>query len=335
VKWFFSLVNKLKQRGKTIIFVTHRHGEMREFCDTLTVLRNGRTVGTFPVADVTASEVVRLMIGRSLEATYPPKRQPRTREVALEAVSLGRPPSFRDANLTVRRGEIVGVAGLAGHGQRELFLSLFGVARATQGDIRINGAPVRIRSPRDAISAGVGISLVPEDRKTEGLFLKLPVTLNMAFPSLGRLSSFGWIRNGEVREAVKRTAGRLNISQTALRSEARALSGGNQQKVVIGKWVLAGAKYLLLYDPTRGVDVGTKVEIYRLMQELADEGISILFYSSEVPEIAEMADRVYVFYKGRIVAELEGDDQTEETILSAMIGHGDDGSPDSASHTDP
>jgi ribose transport system ATP-binding protein len=223
----------------------------------------------------------------------------------------------------MRRGEIVGVAGLAGHGQRELFLSLFGVARATQGEIRVEGRPVRIRNPRDAIAAGIGISLVPEDRKTEGLFLKLPVALNMAFPVLPRLSTLGWVRNRTVRDAVARTAERLNIAGATLRQEARALSGGNQQKVVIGKWVLAGTRYLLLYDPTRGVDVGTKLEIYKLIQELAESGISILFYSSELPEIAEMSDRVYVFYRSRIVAEISGEEQTEEMILAAMIGHED------------
>jgi ribose transport system ATP-binding protein len=185
----------------------------------------------------------------------------------------------------------------------------------------VDGDPVRINSPRDAIAARVGISLVPEDRKTEGLFLKLPIATNMVMPSLDKVSHAGWIDEGSVRRRVHDTAEQLNLDPRVVKAEAGFLSGGNQQKVVIGKWVLAGARFLLLYDPTRGVDVGTKFEIYNLIQQLADDGRSVLVYSSDLPEVVNLCDRVVAFYRGRVAGEFAEEELTERNVLSAIVGH--------------
>ncbi len=185
----------------------------------------------------------------------------------------------------------------------------------------VGGEPVVIHSPRDAIDARIGISLVPEDRKTEGLFLKLPTAENMIVPSLGRLATAGWIDEGRARRDVRETAEQLNLDPAVLKAEVGELSGGNQQKVVIGKWVLAGARLMLLYDPTRGVDVGTKFEIYKLIQRLADDGRSVLLYSSDLPELIGLCDRVVAFYRSHVAGEFSGEELTEHNVLSAIVGH--------------
>jgi ribose transport system ATP-binding protein len=319
--WFRELLGRLRERGTTLVFITHRLGEIRDVCDRITVLRNGKAVGTHDVGDVDEDEVVRLMIGRDMKQAFPDRRPVADREVALECRGLSHASAFRDVDLQVREGEILGVAGLDGQGQRELFLSLFGVLRADGGEILVDGEPVTIRSPRDAIDARIGISLVPEDRKTEGLFLKLPTATNMVLPSLGRLSTAGWVNEGESRARVRDTVEQLNLDPGVVGAEVGELSGGNQQKVVIGKWVLAGARFLLLYDPTRGVDVGTKFEIYKLIQSLAGEGRSMVLYSSDLPELIGLCDRVVAFYRSHVVGEFSGDELTERNVLSAIVGH--------------
>jgi ribose transport system ATP-binding protein len=318
--WFKGLLGRLRERGTTLVFITHRLGEIRDLCDTVTVLRNGEAVKTFEIGEVEEGEVVKLMIGRSMDQAFPERRPAKERDVALETRGLTLDGAFEDVDLRLRDGEILGVAGLDGQGQRELFLTLFGVLHPSGGEIAVDGETVRIGSPRDAIAARLGISLVPEDRKTEGLFLKLPIATNMVIPSLHRLAHAGWIDEGNVKRSVRDTAEQLNLDPKVVKAEAGFLSGGNQQKVVIGKWVLAGARFLLLYDPTRGVDVGTKFEIYKLIQKLADDGRSILLYSSDLPEVVNLCDRVVAFYRGRVAGEFEGDELTEQSVLSAIVG---------------
>jgi ribose transport system ATP-binding protein len=319
--WFSGLLSRLREQDTTVVFITHRLGEIHEYCDHATVLRSGQAVGSFAIGEVDEDEVVKMMIGRSLDQVFPDRRANGDRRVALETRGLGLDGAFEDVGLELREGEILGVAGLDGQGQRELFLSLFGVLHPQHGEVLVDGEPVRIRSPHEAISSGVGISLVPEDRKTEGLFLRLPTATNMAIPSLHRLSSAGWIEERRVRRHATETAQRLGLDPKVVKAEVGELSGGNQQKVAIGKWVLAGARFLLMYDPTRGVDIGTKFEIYKLIQALADEGRSILLYSSDLPEIVGMSDRVLTFYRSRISGEFSGDELTEENVLSAVVGH--------------
>jgi ribose transport system ATP-binding protein len=319
MEWFYSTVQRLREQGVTVVFVSHRLAEVEHMCEWATILRNGKIVGTYQVRDLPRAEMVRLMIGRSMEAAFPPKRPPQERSVVLELRDLTYKSAYKGVDLQLRKGEILGVAGLEGQGQRELFLTLFGVLHPDQGQIIIDGKRCSIRSPHDAIKVGIG--LVPEDRKTEGLFLNLAVRLNMALPVLSRFAVAGWINRIRERLRVREVAKQVNIAESVLPFEARSLSGGNQQKAVIGKWVLAGSRFLLLYDPTRGVDVGTKFEIYRLIQQLADQGVSVLLYSSELPEVINLADRVVVFYRSRLIAEFSSNEITEEKVMSAAIGH--------------
>jgi ribose transport system ATP-binding protein len=320
-EWFGALLDRLRERGTTLVFITHRLGEIREHCDHATILRNGQAVGDAAIDEVDEDEVVRMMIGRSMDQAFPERRRATDRPVKLKTRGFGLSGAFEDVDLELREGEILGVAGLDGQGQRELFLSLFGVLPHDEGELLIDDRPVHIHSPRDAIDSRVGISLVPEDRKTEGLFLTLTTATNMAIPSLDQLGNHGWVNERHVRRCAAATAERLNLDPRVVNGEVGQLSGGNQQKVVIGKWVLAGARFLLLYDPTRGVDVATKFEIYKLLQALADEGRSMLVYSSDLPEVVGLCDRVLTFYRSRVTGEFSGEDLTEANVLSAIVGH--------------
>jgi ribose transport system ATP-binding protein len=321
VDWFRNLLSKLRDKNTTLVFITHRLGEVREHCDHATVLRNGEAVGDLTIDEADEDEVVKMMIGRSMDQAFPDRRPPQDRPVKFRTKGLAHNGAFYDVDLELREGEILGVAGLDGQGQRELFLSLFGVLPADDGEILIDDHPVQIRSPRDAIDSHLGISLVPEDRKTEGLFLALSTATNMAIPSLGHLASHGWINERHIRRRATETAERLNLDPGVVGGEVGQLSGGNQQKVVIGKWVLAGARFLLLYDPTRGVDVATKFEIYKLIQALADEGCSMLVYSSDLTEVVGLCDRVLTFYRAQVTGEFQGDELTETNVLGAIVGH--------------
>jgi ribose transport system ATP-binding protein len=263
-------------------------------------------------------EVVRLMIGRDMDQAFPDRRAASKRGVVLECRGLTHAPAFCDVDLELRDGEILGVAGLDGQGQRELFLTLFGALRSGSGEVLVDGDPVSIRSPRDAMK--IGISLVPEDRKPEGLFLKLSTEANMTLPALGALAKAGWVDERRAHREVRETAEQLNLDPDIVRAEVGELSGGNQQKVVLGKWVLAGARFLLLYDPTRGVDVETKFELYKLIQSLADDRRSVLLYSSDLPELIGLCDRVVAFYRSRVVDEFSGERLTEREVLGAIVG---------------
>jgi ribose transport system ATP-binding protein len=320
-EWFGAVLDRLRERGTTLVFITHRLGEIGEHCDHATILRNGEAVGDVAIDEVDEGEVVRMMIGRSIDQAFPDHRPATDRPVKLSARGLCLHGAFEDVDLELHEGEILGVAGLDGQGQRELFLSLFGVLPYDEGELLIDDHPVHIHSPRDAIDSRVGISLVPEDRKTEGLFLSLSTATNMAVPSLSHLANHGWINERHMRRCAAETAERLNLDPAVVTGEVAELSGGNQQKVVIGKWVLAGARFLLLYDPTRGVDVATKFEIYKLIQALADEGRSMLVYSSDLAEVVGLCDRVLTFYRSRVTGEFSGEDLTENNVLSAIVGH--------------
>lgn len=317
--WFYGLVERLKAAGTTIVFITHRLIEIRTICDEITILRNGRAVGTYGINDLSEAEIIRLMIGGSLSTTFPPRREPPQTDPAIEVRGLTREPGLKGVSLSIGKGEILGVAGLDGQGQRELFQALYGTLHPDEGEIILAGRPAHIRSPRQAIREG--ISLVPEDRKTEGLLLKLPVRPNMSISALGRFATFGWINATRERLAENATSKDINLNARMLDREVTALSGGNQQKVVLGKALLTRSRCLLLYDPTRGVDVGAKAEIYRIMRSLAEAGLAVLFYSSELPELLNLADRIIVFYRGQIVAEFSGTQATEEAVMAAAIGH--------------
>jgi len=329
VEWLERRIAELRARGATVLFITHRMPEVRRFCDRLSILRNGRQVGTFAVGEISHDEVVRLVIGRSPAATFPAAAPPQERggAPALEVRKLTVRGRVEDVTFSLWPGEILGVAGLQGMGQNELFHALFGVAPADSGSIAVDGRAVVIASPRDAIDARIGISLVPEERRTEALSLKLSGLENVSLPTLNRFARFGWLDLEAERRAVDRVLARVQVHPRALYRPCASFSGGNQQKIAIAKWLLAESRVLLLFDPTRGVDVGAKHEIYVLVRQFADAGGAVLFYSTDVLEIVNLCRRVITLYDRRINAELAGEAVREEEIMRFALGQGSASAP--------
>ncbi|MBV8566732.1 MAG: sugar ABC transporter ATP-binding protein [Methylobacteriaceae bacterium] len=321
VDWLGEIIARLKADGVTVVFISHRLREVRAFCDDMTVLRNGRHIVTGRVADHGDDEVIRMIAGRAL-AQVLLSRPEQARGVGPEVLRAERIAAgkLRDASFVLHAGEIVGVAGLQGMGQLDLFLACFGMADVAQGAISIDGRRVTIASPVDAVRADIGISLVPEDRKTEALFLKLSGRHNASLPVIGRFLRRGLIDDAAETSAVASIFERVDVDRRALWTPVAAFSGGNQQKIALAKWLLAETRILLLYDPTRGIDVGTKNELYGLIRAYAEAGGAVLFYSTEIPELVHLADRVLVFYAGSISAELGGADVSEEAIARAALG---------------
>ena len=323
VDWLGALIEKLSSDGITLVFISHRMAEVRRFCDSLTVLRNGEHVGSFDVKDVSDADVVKLVIGRSLGTIYPEKKNYKTSNAkvpALSAEAISAGGQLKEASLELWPGEVLGVSALQGMGQLELFEALFGVVSLREGNISLDGKKVSLATPADAVRAGIGISLVPEDRKSEGLFLSLSGAANVSISVIEKLASFGWIRSKTESQVVDKVLDRLSVHPRAHYKPVSSFSGGNQQKIAISKWLLSNSNILLMFDPTRGVDIGTKHEIYLLIRELAKEGNSILFYSTEIPELVNVCDRILVMYGGRIVRELSGKEISEENIMVHALG---------------
>jgi len=318
VSWLLGLARRLAQEGMLVIYISHRLGEVQQVADRLTIFRNGHNVGTRLVRETSEDEVVSLMLGRRLEQLYPEKRSSVREDVVLRVRDLHLGHRLRGVDLDLREGEILGIGGLQGQGQLELFLSLFGVLHA-HGLIEVGGKPVKIRSPRDAFTARIGLALVPEDRQNQGLLLPKSVRENLTLAVVRTLSRFGFIDFGAEQHLVGEAVRSLNIALRTPEQPAGSLSGGNQQKVVVAKLLSAHCRILLLYDLTRGVDVGTKSEIFRLMRQLVSEGYSILFFSTDMQELIHLSDRVAVLSDGRVAALLEGNAITEERIIRASI----------------
>lgn len=324
IDWLSGLIARLKAEGVTIIFISHRMAEVRRFCDRLTVLRNGKDAGTARVQDITDDAVIKMIIGRSLEATFPPKpsrlpRQPGAVPVlAGEKLTAG--GMLRDASFKLWTGEILGVAGLQGMGQRDLFHACFGLTPLVSGHIEVDGKPVTFTSPQDPIRANIGISLVPEERKTEGLFLERDGRFNLSLPVLGRFARAGFINSRAEGEAVARALDQMGVPARALYTNVAAFSGGNQQKIAIAKWIMTGSRVLLMFDPTRGIDIGTKHQLYGMMRDFVSAGGAILFYSTEITELVNLCDRVLVLYDGAIAEALEEDAIDEESVMRAALG---------------
>jgi ribose transport system ATP-binding protein len=319
VEWLLAQASRLAAQGKGIVFISHRLAEVQEVAHRVTVLRNGRNAGTWDLGSVSSDQLIAAMLGRRLEQLYPPRAETLRPRVLLSARNLSAGRRLRDASFDLHEGEILGVAGLEGQGQLELFLALYGVHRS-HGTITVDGQKRRIRSPRDALRAGIGLALVPEDRKTEGVLPTLSVRENLSLPILSRLTRFGLVRRPVEQAAVGRVVRELSIGRGDAEQVVSSLSGGNQQKVVVGKFLLSGARLLLLYDLTRGVDVGTKAEIFRMMQSLAQQGYGILFYSSDLSELINVPHRVAVMFDGRVSGEFEGE-LDQEQLIAAMVGH--------------
>lgn len=322
VKRVFEVIRKMRDKGNSVIFISHRMSEVEEIADTLTIFRDGQDVGSFPMGAVSNTEMVQLMIGRKLEQVFPPKPvTTQTRHPILEVDDLTWEPTLNHISLKVGKGEIVGLGGLDGQGQGELLFALFGVLRGVHGKIRIDGKEAKIISPANATNKTNRMALIPEDRKTEGLILPMSVGNNAILATIDRLlNHFGLLETAKERQSVQQMIEQMQVKVGSPRTPVRSLSGGNQQKVVIGKWLLTDAQIYLLHDPTRGIDVGTKQEIYQLIRKLADNGAGVLFFSTELSELVGLCDRVLVLYEGRIFRELVGDEIQEESIVSAALG---------------
>ncbi|MDO8358500.1 MAG: sugar ABC transporter ATP-binding protein [Devosia sp.] len=316
--WLLALTRQLAGEGRLVIFISHRMGEVRAIADRLTIFRNGSTVAAHEARAVSDDEIVTQMIGRQLGRLYPERKATRTGRVALRVENFSSGSRLSGATFELFEGEVLGVGGLQGHGQRELFQALFGAGKAT-GTVELWGKPASISNPRHALTGRDGIALVPEDRRGQGLLLTKSVRENLTLSVIKRFSERGLLSRSKEAALVKQMVDFLRIKAGTPEQLAGTLSGGNQQKVIFGKMLLTEARVLLLYDPTRGVDVGTKGEIFQLMRDLAAKGYAILFYSSDLPELVHVADRVMVLRGGRVVAMLEGERNSEEGIVRAAV----------------
>ena len=307
----FMIVRRLKANGVSTIYVSHRLAEIFELCDRVTVLKDGRVTGTRAVAETDQNELIRLMVGRDVAFDREAASAPG--EIVLEVVGVSAPPFVREASIAVRRGEIVCLAGLIGSGRSEVCETIFGVRKPRTGVIRLNGKPVRWTGPWDAMRAGIG--MVPEDRKEAGLFLTKSVADNIAAAVLPKVSPNGVMSDRAMASLAAEYVRELKIATPSIRQAVGNLSGGNQQKVLLAKWLAPAPDLLIVDEPTRGVDVGARAEIYRLLRDLKGRGLALLVVSSDLPEVLTLADRIIVMADGRTVGEIDGATADEESVL--------------------
>jgi ABC-type sugar transport system ATPase subunit len=313
----FALVRQLKQEGTLILYISHRLDEVFEIADRITVLKDGQLVGTVQPQEADQNQLIKMMVGRSLGEIFPTRRPPRD-DVALEAKGLSREGSFSDVSFSLRRGEVLGMSGLVGSGRTQVVRCIFGAEPFDSGELFVDGKPVHPRSPREAVNEG--IAMLTEDRKRDGLVLICSIRDNASMASFERLSRWGVIHRRAQAAEVQQKVKELDIRPPLLDRLARQLSGGNQQKLVLAKWLMTRARVLILDEPTRGVDVATKVGIYQLISDLAADGIGILLISSELPEILGLSDRALVMREGRVVGEYTRAEASEEKLLAAAAG---------------
>ena len=316
-KVLFDVMRSLKAQGVSLIFISHRLGEVFQIADRVTVLRDGQFIGTTPIAESNEDQVVRMMVGRELGEMYP-KAETQRQEVVLEAINLDDGRELHGVNLKLHRGEILGVAGLVGAGRTALAETLFGIRPAVAGEVRMEGRPVKINSPGEAIRLGMGF--VPEDRKLQGLFMNMTVRENIVLSSMDQVVGWGFVNFSKADRLANEFVKKLDIRTPSLRQRVRNLSGGNQQKVVMARWLTLKPRVLILDEPTRGIDVGAKAEIHALMSHLAQEGVGMLMISSELPEVLGVSDRILVMHEGRVTGEFTRDQATQDDIMRAATG---------------
>ena len=327
----FRVIRELRSQGVGMIYISHRLEELPAIADRVTVLRDGQTIETREMEDVTSEQLIRLMVGRDLSAVFPKREVPRG-EVIFELKGFGsRSAGIRNINLAIRAGEIVGVAGLIGAGRTELAKTIFGLEAPDAGEILIKGKPIRIGHPCEAIE--YGIAYLPEDRRKHGVVLDFPISANITLASLKKLSGFAGINFGfgKEKEIAAEYTRRLGVKTPAIFHAVSTLSGGNQQKVALSRWLMTKPSVLILDEPTQGIDVGAKAEIHELMMGLAEQGVAILMISSELPEVLGMSDRIAVMSGGTIVKIFDREDATQDRILSVALGHLDFAPPVSVS----
>lgn len=313
----FDVITTLRERGTAVLFISHRLEEVFACCQRVTIMRDGAVVRTASIDDLTIDHIIRAMVGRDLSQLFP-KTPTTPGDVVLEVRDLDREGVFSDISFDVRRGEIVALAGLVGAGRTEVARAIFGIDPRTSGTVVLDGVRLPNASPGAAMSAGM--ALVPEDRRAQGLVMEMSIESNVALASLARLRRAGLIRRSSERKIAGTWGRKLQLKAGRLSNDASTLSGGNQQKVVLAKWLARGPKLLIIDEPTRGIDVGTKAEVHRIIDGLVSDGMAVLMISSELPEVIGMADRVLVLREGRITAELTREQADENTIMRAATG---------------
>jgi rhamnose transport system ATP-binding protein len=310
----FRIVQRLRESGTAIVFISHRLEELFEVADRVTVLRDGMYIDTLPLEGLTKGELVRLMVGRTITDMFP-KKEVEPGEVVLEVQNLSRKGVFENVSFQLHKGEILGMAGLVGAGRTDVARTIFGISPATSGKIWIHGNVVHITNPQKAME--LGIAYVPEDRQHHGLVLPLDIVSNITLPVLPKYALHGWLRESTAQQASFEAAMRMEVKAASVWQRARELSGGNQQKVVLAKWLSTNPQILILDEPTRGIDVGTKAAVHSLMTTLAAQGMAILMISSELPEVLGMSDRVIVMHEGRVTGEFSREEVTQEKVMLA------------------
>ncbi|HVY19738.1 MAG TPA: sugar ABC transporter ATP-binding protein [Bauldia sp.] len=318
VEELYSIVGKLKREGKAILFISHKFEEIFRIADEYAVFRDGRSVGSGRVAEATASRLISLMVGRTVDQVFPKVRVP-LGETVFAVEDLSHPTEFADISFSLQKGEILGFYGLVGSGRSEIMQALFGVTRPSAGRIALSGKAITIRKPADAVDAG--IVYVPEERQRAGAILPLPVFENMTLPSLHRITRRGFLDLAREFDLARKYATRLDLRASSLSQEVGTLSGGNQQKVVIGKWLATEPRVIILDEPTKGIDVGSKAAVHAFMGELVAQGLAVIMVSSELPEILGMSDRVVVMREGRMAGVFERAGLTAETLVAAATGN--------------
>lgn len=314
---FYHIVERLKQEGKAILFISHKFDEIFELADHYTILRDGAFVGEGAMSAITEERMVSMMVGRAITQTFP-KTECEKGETVLEVKNLCHPTEFANISFSLRKGEILGFYGLVGAGRTELMQALSGVTRPSSGEIILNGQPQRFRQPADAIKAG--IVCVPEERQKQGAIIELPIAQNISLPQLGKLNPNGVLHDDREWRLADDYASRLQVKAFSWKQAVETLSGGNQQKVVIAKWLATHPDVIILDEPTKGIDIGSKAAVHHFMSELVGQGLAVIMVSSELPEVMGMADRIIVMHEGLMVAEYRAGDATAETIVSAASG---------------
>ncbi len=313
----FEVIENLRKRGVSIVYISHRMEEIFELCDRITVLRDGQYIDTCEIKDITMDDVVKMMIGREIGERYP-SRNHSVGKTVFEVKGLSRKGAFNDVSFTVGAGEVLGVSGLMGAGRTEIMQAVFGYLPADSGEILIDGQPVKIKNPMDAMKAGIGF--ITEDRKVEGLMLDKTIRENIALANLGTISGSGVISKAKEKSLISRGIEEFKIRCFGTEHECGNLSGGNQQKVVLAKWIYTEPKILILDEPTRGVDIGAKKEIYNVINDMARKGVAIIMVSSELPEILGMSDRVMVVREGDVRGILDIENASQESIMTLATG---------------
>ncbi|MCA9978310.1 MAG: sugar ABC transporter ATP-binding protein, partial [Anaerolineales bacterium] len=313
----FDITRKLRSAGTAVIFISHRLEELFALADRVTTLRDGEYVGTRAMTHVTTDELIQMMVGRQLEDLFPKQDVVRGKAI-LEVANLSVAGAFDNISFTLHAGEILGMAGLVGAGRTDVACAIFGIKPADTGQIIIDGQQVTVRNPQQAMS--LGISYVPEDRQNHGLVLPMQIGDNITLPMINEFATYGWLNPQKEKAAAQAAAKKLEVKAYGIEQKAKELSGGNQQKVVLAKWLNTNPRILILDEPTRGIDVGTKAAVHHLMSSLAAEGIAILMISSELPEVLGMSDRILVMREGHITGEFSHTEATQEKLMMAATG---------------